>query len=302
MPNLVAVLHRPDMTMKLLLRGGAAIAALTLTALAASATGNASGVTTPTRSLDAQVELLHDHVETRLPLATTGPVPTVIMLHGCGGLRQVQLAYAEDVLAAGYGVIIVDSLSPRGIDRFGAMSQVCTALRLWGQERAADIPAVIAMAHDNPAIDADRLALVGWSHGGWTVLEALDFAAEGRASPAIAPQPDAPLDGVRLAVTMYPYCGFPVRADGRAFPDHIPLRAILAERDMIAPHRDCERLFDRSDAAGIAVDFEVWDGLTHAFDEPNPPPDPRIEYNAGAAQRARAQLVSWLDEAFADQG
>ena len=290
------------MTMKTLLRSSAVLSALVVGGLVLSATGNAHGWSVPDRSLDAQAELLRDHVDIRLPEDAAGPVPAVIMLHGCGGLRQVQAAYADEVLAAGYAVVIVDSLSPRGIDRFGAMSQVCTALRLWGQERAADIPAAIALAAENPAIDPDRLALVGWSHGGWTVLEALDYAAEGRSAPALDPAPDTPLAGVRLAVAMYPYCGFPVRADGRGFAAGIPLHAILAERDMIAPHGDCERLFNRSNAAGVSVDFEVWDGLTHAFDEPNPPPDPRIEYNAGAAQRARARLVVWLDEVFADQG
>ncbi|WP_291843690.1 dienelactone hydrolase family protein [Maricaulis sp.] len=290
------------MTTKPILHGAGVLAALIISGLGLSATGNASGWSVPVRSLEAQAALLRDDIEIRLPEAATGPVPAVIMLHGCGGLRQVQAAYTDDVVAAGYAVVIVDSLSPRRIGRLGAMSQVCTALRLWGQERAADIPAAIAVAAGNPGIDANRLALVGWSHGGWTVLEALDFAAEGRASPVIDPAPATPLAGVRVAVAMYPYCGFPIRADGRGFSAGIPLRAILAERDMIAPHRDCERLFNRSNAAGVAVDFEIWDGLTHAFDEPDPPPDPRIEYNAGAAQRARARLVVWLNEAFADQG
>ena len=290
------------MAVKSILHGGALLAGFLIASVCGSAVGNASGATIPTRSLEEQVELLRDHVDIRLPDAATGPVPAVIMMHGCGGLRQVQEAYARDVLDHGYAVLVVDSLTPRDIGRFGAMSQVCTALRLWGQERAADIPATIALAQADRRIDANRLALIGWSHGGWTVLEALDYAAEGRASPALSAAPDTPLAGVRIAITMYPYCGFPVRADGHDFPTGIPLHAILAERDLIAPHHDCERLFNRSVEAGIAVDVEVWSGVTHAFDEPNGPADPRIQYDAGAAQRARARLIAWLDGAFVDQG
>lgn len=276
--------------------------AIVLTGLAVSASGNLTGWTVPTRSLEAQADLLRDHVEIRLPTGAGGPVPAVIMLHGCGGLRQVQQAYADDLLEAGYAVVIVDSNGARGIGRLGSMMQVCLALRLWGQERAADIPAVIDLLAAEPAIDPDRLALIGWSHGGWTVLEALDFAGEGRAAPALQPQPDTPLHGVRVAITMYPYCGFPVRADGRGFPPAVPIHAILAERDVIAPADACERLFRRADAAGVPIDYTIWPGLTHAFDEPDGPPDPRIEYNAGAAQRARARILVWLDGAFSDQG
>ncbi|WP_417486709.1 dienelactone hydrolase family protein [Maricaulis sp.] len=289
-----------------LFRAAGTVALVILAGLAGCATGNMTGWSVPKRPLEDQVDLLRDHVEIRLPDGQDAPVPAVIMLHGCGGLREVQEAYSVDLLDAGYAVVLVDSNQARGIGRFGAMTQVCTALRLWGQERAADIPAAIALASEIPVIDANRLALIGWSHGGWTVLEALDYAAEGRSAPALrptSPDPDStPLPGVRTAIALYPYCGFPVRADGRDFPRSIPLHIILAERDMVAPPDDCVRLFDRSDASGVAIDHEVWPGQTHAFDEPNGPPDPRMQYDADAAQRARARILVWLDEAFVDQG
>jgi dienelactone hydrolase len=273
-----------------------------MSGLGACATGNFTGWSVPERTLTEQTALLREHVEIRLPEAASGPVPAAILLHGCGGLRDVQEDYASALLTAGYGVVLVDSNSARGIGRFGAMTQVCTAQRLWGQERAADIPAAIAIASESPGIDADRLALIGWSHGGWTVLEALDFAGEDRTSPVLSPQPSTPLPGVRTAIAIYPYCGFPVRADGRGFASDIPLHALLGGRDVVAPARDCERLFARAAEAGRPVNHELWSNVTHAFDEPNGPPDPRMEYDADAAQRARASVISWLDEAFADQG
>ncbi|WP_417479184.1 dienelactone hydrolase family protein [Maricaulis maris] len=291
------------MKISFLIRAVSAIALAILAGLAGCATGNMTGWSVPRRSLEDQVDLLREHVEIRLPDNQDTAVPAVIMLHGCGGLRDVQEAYAADLLDAGYAVLLVDSNRAREIDRFGAMTQVCTALRLWGQERAADIPAAIALARESSAIDADRLALIGWSHGGWTVLEALDYAAEGRSAPALLPTPadpaSTPLSGVRAAIALYPYCGFPVRADGRGFPRTIPLHIILAERDLVAPPGDCVRLFDRSEASGVAVDHEIWPGQTHAFDEPNGPPDPRMQYDADAADRARARILVWLEEAFA---
>lgn len=273
--------------------------------LSACAIGNATGWSVPQRTLAEQQALLDGHVEIRRPETATGPVPALIMLHGCGGLREVQTAYADSVLAAGYAVVIVDSNGARGIGRFGAMSRVCTAQTLWGQDRAADIAAVLDQLAQAPGIDGDRLALIGWSHGGWSLMEALAYSGSGDQPRALSGHGLSLTPQVRLAIAMYPYCGIPMRTSGADIDPAIPLRAILAEQDVIAPHNACVRRFERARAAGADVSYSVWDGQSHAFDEPNPPPDPRIRYDAQAAQRARDQVVDWMDEIFAgppDQG
>jgi len=292
------------MRWKPVIRGSLAVLVIALAGLGGCAAGQAFGFIIPQRTLADQVALIRPHTLIAVPDDAAGPVPAAILLHGCGGLRQVQPDYANELLAAGYGVITVDSNSARSIGRLSAMTQVCTALRLWGRERAADIEAALELAREDPRIDATRIALIGWSHGGWTVLDALDYAGEGRMPPALTHTGEgAPLQGVQTAITLYPYCGFPVRADGHGFAPHIPLHAILAERDMVAPHGDCERLFSRARSAGLSVDAVVWDGLTHAFDEPNAPPDPRMQYDADAAARARTRIVEILDrELAAGQG
>jgi len=285
-----------------ILRAGLATLVFLLAGLGGCAIGQATGITTPQRSLTEQVTLIGPHTSIEVPDGASAPAPAVILLHGCGGLRQVQPDYAEALLGAGYGVITVDSNRARGIGRLAAMSQVCTALRLWGRERAADIEAALVLAREDPRIDDTRLALIGWSHGGWTVLDALDYAGEGRAPPRLTDVDTPPLTGIRSAILLYPYCGFPVRADGRNFPSAIAVHAILAGRDMIAPPADCIGLFERADAAGHPVDHVTWPGLTHAFDEPAAPPDPRMQYDADAAARARARIVAILDRDLRDQG
>lgn len=273
-----------------------------LSALAAcSLGGNATGFTVPVRDLESQVALIRPHTDIRLPSNTQGPVPAVILLHGCGGLRQVQEDYAAALLDAGYAVLIVGSNAARGIGRFGAMSQVCGAMRLWGQERAADIHAALAIAGEQPGIDATRLGLLGWSHGGWTILDALSFAGAGQ-TPTALNGAGADLTGVELAIAMYPYCGFPARVDGQTLDRRMRLHAILAGQDAIAPVRDCVQDFQRAQTLDGAVSYEIWDGLSHAFDEPNAPPlDPRIRYDAHAAAQARQRVVDLFSEAF-DQG
>jgi dienelactone hydrolase len=289
------------MLIKFLIRAVPASIALAATGLAAYASANVVGFGVPHRSLDEQVELIRPFTDIRIPAEMEGPVPAILMFHGCGGLRQVQEDYARSALDAGYGVLIIGSNAARGIDRFAAMSQVCTGLRLWGRERAADVFAGLVLAREDERIDASRLGLIGWSHGGWTVLEALDDAGRNAAPEALdIGSSDAPdLAGVRTAMTLYPYCGFPMRSDGREYTQEIPLHAILAANDLIAPPADCERLFERSEAAGHAVDFQTWPDQTHAFDEPNPPPDPRIVYDADAAAQARSRWIAILNRELA---
>lgn len=285
------------MLSKILIRAVPAAIAIAATGLGAYASSNATGFSVPRRSLEQQVELIRPFTDIRIPEGATAPVPAILMFHGCGGLRQVQEDYARSALEAGYGVLIIGSNAARGIDRFAAMSQVCTGLRLWGRERAADVFAGLVLAREDDRIDASRLGLIGWSHGGWTVLEALDDAGRHAMPEALdigtGEAPD--LAGVQTAMALYPYCGFPMHSDGREYARDIPLHAILAADDMIAPPGDCERLFERSEAAGHPVDFQVWPGQTHAFDEPNPPPDPRIVFDADAAAQARSRWVETLD-------
>lgn len=281
------------------MRAGLATAGLLATGLAACAAGNATGWTVPQRSMQDQLDMLVPHIDVRLPANAGRPVPALILFHGCGGLRQVQEDYAAAVVEAGYAAMIVDSNGARDIGRLAAMTQVCTAQRLWGRDRAADVQAALNHARTHPGIDAGRLALIGWSHGGWTVLEALGYSGSSEPPRALSDSVIQLADQVDTAILVYPYCGFPTRTDGRDLDPGIPIRAILAENDVIAPHPDCLRLLDNAKAAGVQVEYDVWPGLTHAFDEPGQPPDPRMAYDADAAARARARIVEILEETFA---
>ena len=169
-------------------------------------------------------------------------------------------------------------------------------MRLMGQERAADVFAALEIARQTENIDADRIVLAGWSHGGWTLLDAMSFVSDGERPPALT-DGELSFAGVARIVPIYPYCGFPARASGRIGSDLPPVEMILAERDMVAPHGDCERLARRATETGAEMDYEVWEGVTHAFDDTDAPAlDPRMTYDAEAAARLRARLIAILRE------
>lgn len=262
-----------------------------------AAAQNLTGAFVPRRTLDEQVELLRPGVEIVLPEHVSEPVPAIIFFHGCGGERPMHMAHAAAIAEAGYAAIVVDSFEPRGIGRFAAMTQVCAALRLMGQERAADVFAALEIARGVPAIDSQHIVLAGWSHGGWTLLDAMSFVSEDRRPTALS-DGEAGFDGVVRIVPIYPYCGFPARASGRIGAGLPPVDMILAGRDMVAPNGDCIRLAEQAEAHGADIAVEVWEGLTHAFDDTDAPAlDPRMEYNAEAAARLRARLIGILAQA-----
>lgn len=260
--------------------------------LFAGVMANATEAGISQRPVEAQADFLAPHVEIHLPDGAEGPVPAALMFHGCGGVRQVQADYADALNEAGFAAIIVDSNGARGIGRIGAMTQVCGGFRLWGQERAADVFAAVELARADSRIDGERLTLIGWSHGGWTILDALGFEAQEAAIPALDNR-TARLTGVERAIIFYPWCGWPSRTDREGLDTDRPLSIILAGNDLVARKAPCRELAATAMAEDQPVDIETWDGLTHAFDEPNAPAfDPRMRYDAEAAERARERVIA----------
>ncbi len=276
-----------------MIRGGLALVGVGLMYVAAAAQ-NLTQSFVPRRSLAEHMEMIAPSVTIILPEERSTPAPAILFFHGCGGQRPMHADHAEAIADAGFAVFVVDSFTPRGIGRFEAMTQVCSALRLWGQERSADVFAALEIARQTDGVDPDRLVLAGWSHGGWTLLDALSFANDGVRLPALTTG-NINFDGVVQIIPIYPYCGFPARASGHIGPGLPAIDMVLAERDMVAPHADCVRLARQAVSAGAEIDYSIWPGVTHAFDDTDAPAlDPRMDYDAAAAARLRNQLVNAL--------
>ncbi|XBQ17520.1 MAG: dienelactone hydrolase family protein [Oceanicaulis sp.] len=229
------------------------------------------------------------HTEIRLPEGADGPVPAAVMISGCGGVQAVQDTYAETALENGWAAVIVDSHAARGIGRAGALSFVCTGLSLRGQERAADVFAALDLVAANDRLDETEVVLIGWSHGGWTILDAMAEAAK--------PGSEREFAGVQSAFLLYPYCGGIIAADRDPIGDPFPVTMLLAGRDVIAPPGDCRKLAERRSAEGSRIDIVEEPGLTHAFDSDTHRFDPRMAYDPEGEARALARFAAMLAEA-----
>jgi len=230
---------------------------------------------------------LNGHIDIAMPEAVEGPVPAVILLSGCGGVRQIQTDYSQVANEAGWAAVVVDSFSARGIGRLGARATVCTALRMPGDERAADIFAALDILRADDRIDSDRIALIGWSHGGWTILDALALAEAGEA-------PDGALAGVRGAFVIYPYCGFLSHADTHPLGDDIALTVLNVGRDRVVNAQACRDMVTARQAEGTPITAIEEPELTHAFDAEDQPFDPRMRYDADGTARTQARFTAFL--------
>ena len=205
-----------------------------------------------------------------------GGYPAVVALHGCGGMYSAQAGHRSELaermalradlfLAAGYAVLFPDSFGARG------RREVCTVKvgerTIRAPHRKLDALGALAYLATRRDIARGRVALVGWSHGGSTVLQTINVQ-----DPEVAAfigRPGAP-PFYRAAIAFYPGCRMPLQlqASDRWRPGP-PTRVHIGELDDWTPPQPCVEL--GAVEAAREDDFKVhtYADSYHAFDSPN---------------------------------
>lgn len=178
------------------------------------------------------------------------PFPAVVVLHGCNGVSPNTRVWARRIASWGYAALIIDSFSSRGLH------QVCDGSRaLPGPERAKDVFAAGAYLRSRTDIDANRIGVLGYSHGGWTALNA---ATEKNVAQAGAP----PFGAI---VAFYPFCpevAPPLASDVQIF---------IGDADDWALASRCSAFVDKYRAdAPHRPSLTVYPGARHSFDAKQP--------------------------------
>ncbi len=220
-----------------------------------------------------------------------GPFPAVVVLHGCAGFGQPDIAAAERLRAAGYLALALDSLG--GTD----------ACRMQGgaPAEARDAGAALRMLAARPDVAAGRIAVLGFSMGGFAVL---DLGTQGRGAPSggVAsggvPSGAAPAAGPRFraAVAFYPNCRFSTGVMTA------PLLILMGSADDWTSVAACRAMLARGAGRGANVRLVVYPGATHAFDVParaHTTLGHHIRYDPSAARAAWGQVRAFLAAAFA---
>jgi len=208
------------------------------------------------------------------------PYPAVIVLHGCNGVSPNTLAWARRLASWGYAALIINSFTPRHL------VQVCDGSRaLPGPERAKDVFAGAAYLRTRSDIDPGRIAVLGYSHGGWTALNASTMKRiEQEGVPAF-----------RATVALYPFCPLKV-----APPLASDVQILAAGADDWAPASNCKAFVEKYDeSAPHRPSLMIYPGARHAFDAKRPDRvyfGHRLAYDPTAATDAFERTRRFLDE------
>ena len=187
-----------------------------------------------------------------------GPFPAIVALHGCDGLFKGgtlvarEAAWAELLTSHGYVVLFPDSFGPRDVT-----SDCEGRVRAWA-ERSYDAYGALRFLQAQSFIIGERIGVIGWSHGGGTVIFAI-------APDSIARPADLPKGDFRAAVAFYPAWCTRLSIDWK--PDIPFLLEIGAHDNSIQPAPCIERT-KSAQADGAPVQMKVYDGAVHDFDWP----------------------------------
>ena len=197
--------------------------------------------------------------ELRLPQATPGRVPVVIMLHGAGGLVASNELWSRILNAIGVATFAIDSHTGRNLGNIGANQG---ALGFFAYTLDAYRAQEMLAAH--PRIDPGRIALMGTSRGGRGALYASlkrfrDTWASGRDFAAY--------------ILLYAACESPSVIGEEDVSDH-PIRQFHGGSDDVVGIAPCRTFYERLRAKGKDARLTEFPEVSHLFDNPAVPPGP----------------------------
>ncbi len=213
-----------------------------------------------------------------------GPFPAVVLMHNCAGvggtttpMQNVALLFRD----AGYVVLVPDSLFPRNVhflcdDPNKSPTPV---------ERADDAFAAKRYLSSLAFVDAKRIGLVGWSHGGTAATIAWARNSGVSDSPPFA-----------AVAAYYPYCF----TQDVSSPS-VPLLVFAGELDDWCPANRCKQLVDSATESGHHdVTITIYPGATHSFDATPGGTSfnamgHQLKQDPAAAKDSRARLLAFFD-------
>jgi dienelactone hydrolase len=234
--------------------------AIALLALLAMGSAGAAAPVTP-----HEVEIPEGNAMLRAQLFKpegNGPFPTVIALHGCGGLaghsEPVLPRYrdwAEQLLKGGKAVLLPDSYGSRGLGpQCRAKERRVSARR----ERVEDIMAARQWLMQQPWVARERISLIGWAHGASALLWAVRPQLISRGT-----EPD-----FRSAIAFYPDCRI---SAGLGWSARVPTLLLIGGKDDISSPPACRAMIDGARGRSALTRIVVYPGAYHDFDRANLP-------------------------------
>ncbi|MGE3858168.1 MAG: alpha/beta hydrolase [Dehalococcoidia bacterium] len=162
---------------------------------------------------------------------STAPQPTVVLMHGYGGTRDVMLPYADFLSQAGFHVFFFDA---RGVGHSARVEVT------FGERERLDVLGAIDYLSKRPEVDQERIAIMGVELGGSVAIMAA--AEDPRVASVVVEAPYASLE-VALQDALERVVAVPGFL--RPLTTYLVKRRIAEDIDDRAPIEAVARLGDR---------------------------------------------------------
>ena len=231
-----------------------------------------------------------------------GQHPAVVMMHGRHGaysslahgvynattLTKRHKMWGEFWAERGYVALHVDGLGPRGYpagfekgsyeDRPEELNEVAI--------RPLDAYGAVRYLHTRSDVVADRIGLQGWSNGASATLSSMARDTPGTQNPA-------PESGFRAALAFYPGCGLQDRYK-KAYRTYAPILLVIGSDDEEVSPKICQQLDETGRRDGDRIEFVLYPGATHDFDDPG-----KKRQSVAANRKATADSMRRAEAFFA---
>ncbi|MBO0764184.1 MAG: dienelactone hydrolase family protein [Hyphomicrobiaceae bacterium] len=192
--------------------------------------------------------------ELRLPESSVARLPTVVLIHGSGGIGRNAHDWVQVLNGMGFATFLVDSFSARGLVSVSANQALLGRLvQTYDAYRALELIA------KHPRVDPARIAAMGFSRGGQAILYASMKRFQGMHGPANAE--------FAAYIPFYANCATSY-IDDENLADR-PIRLFHGSDDDYVPVAPCRAYVERLRKAGKDVMLTEYAGAYHVFDGAN---------------------------------
>jgi dienelactone hydrolase len=168
-------------------------------------------------------------------------------------------------VAKGYVALAIDSAASRG---FGQTCTASEARRTQLRDRPKDAYAGLLYLQTHAFVDAGRVAVMGWSQGGATVLLSINDKSIGR--------PQQLTRDFKAAVAFYPgscsdrFQSKPfTQVEPHGWTSRIPTLVLFGEADVWTRFPPCRDFIEEAQARGNPIELKGYPNAFHSFDAPN---------------------------------
>lgn len=178
----------------------------------------------------------------------TGPFPSVILMHGCGGWQPAVQAtlssYTDFLVQNGFAVLDLDSFGPRR----NSGGEVCASykeLKKARDYRTSDAFDAIKYLKEQDFVDANNIFLMGQSNGGSVAINVAKSNKEE--------------SNFRAIVAYYPWCG---AFGGSKVELSSPLLILGGAKDDWVPPQGCNNVVSNGEELRVTI----YPNAPHSFD------------------------------------